>query len=177
MASDYTEVLVNLCRSRVRRILRRFCWPRIMQGDKYLSASPNCQISEIEDIGDTIEVESDEELPNAAKCVNGYIRAVVSCDHYASCVNCSAKLPGVSEADEYDIVECEKCQSKTLKSRCDQGTVCRVIFEKIQRKFNSLYLTMLLGLLSRILICLEHQSVISSCVLNSCSLQLRKMLQ
>ena len=68
---------------------------RIYRGDKYLPASPNCQISEIEDIGDTIEVESDEELPNAAKFVNGYIQAVVSCEHYASCVNCSAKLPGV----------------------------------------------------------------------------------
>ena len=44
------------------------------------------------------------------------------------------KTPGCSEADEYDIVECEKCQSKTLKSRCDQGIFCRVIFETDTKK-------------------------------------------
>ena len=30
MASDYTKVLVNLCSSCMRGILRQFCWPRIM---------------------------------------------------------------------------------------------------------------------------------------------------
>ena len=43
MASNYTEVPVNPCRSRARGILRRFCWPRIMHRRERNKGERFCQ--------------------------------------------------------------------------------------------------------------------------------------
>ena len=108
---------------------------RVYQGVKYLSVSESSAIEEIDDIGDVADIESNEELTTAAKVIKGYIHAVVSCNHYPSCFNCNAKLTCESDGDEYDIIECVKCQSKMVRGRCKEGTIGRVIVESSEKAY------------------------------------------
>ena len=102
---------------------------RLYQGVRYLSCSESCKIEETDDIGDVAEIDSDEELSKSAKVITGYIKAVVSCEHYPSCANCNAL-----ERDGNDY-ECCKCQCKTVRGRCDEGTVARVIIEASEKRY------------------------------------------
>ena len=105
---------------------------RLYQGVRYLSCSESCKIEEIDDIGDVAEIDSDEELSKSAKVITGYIKAVVSCEHYPSCANCNALE---RDGNDYDIIECCKCQCKTVRGRCDEGTVARVIIEASEKRY------------------------------------------
>ena len=61
------------------------------QGKKYLSVPEKGTIEDIDEIDDVVEVDSDDERPTAA-VVEGVVKAVLSCEEYLSCVNCSSKI-------------------------------------------------------------------------------------
>ena len=74
-------------------------------GTKYLSVSENTIITEVSDIGDIIDSDSEDEQIEGRKCIEGEITAISNTTEYYSCINCNAKVNSVNEL----IGECSKC--------------------------------------------------------------------
>ena len=71
------------------------------QGKKYLSVPNKCTIEDIDEIDNVAEMDSDDKRPTAATVVEGVVKAVLGCEEYLSCVNCSSKITSSSE-----LVDC-----------------------------------------------------------------------
>ena len=71
------------------------------QGKKYLSVPDKCTIEDIDEINEVAEMDSNDERPTAAAVVEGVVKAVLSCEEYLSCINCSLKITSTSE-----VVDC-----------------------------------------------------------------------
>ena len=94
------------------------------QGKKYLSVPDKCTIEDIDEIDDVAEMDSDDERPTAATVVEGVVKAVLSCEEYISCVNCSSKITSSSE-----LVDCGKCFAKMRVSTCNTNSIARVMIQ------------------------------------------------
>ena len=95
------------------------------QGKKYLSVPDKCTIKDIDEIDNVAEMDSDDERPTAATVVEGVVKAVLSCEEYLSCVNCSLKITSTSE-----LVDCGKCLAKMRVSTCNTNSIARVMLQR-----------------------------------------------
>ena len=95
------------------------------QGKKYLSVPDRCTIKDINEIDDIAEMDSDDEWPTAATVVEGVVKAVLSCEEYLSCVNCSSKITSTSE-----LVDCGKCLAKMRVSTCNTNSITQVMLQR-----------------------------------------------
>ena len=96
------------------------------QGKKYLSVPDKCTIEDINEIDDVAEMDSDDEQPTAATVVEGVVKAVLSCEEYLSCVNCSSKMR-VSTCNKNSIAWV------MLQSETDGKTFRATIFDEVLR--------------------------------------------
>ena len=95
------------------------------QGKKYLSVPDKCTIKDIDEIENVAEMDSDDERPTAATVVEGVVKAVLSCEEYLSCVNCSLKITSTSE-----LVDCGKCLAKMRVSTCNTNSIAWVMLQR-----------------------------------------------
>ena len=94
------------------------------QRKKYLSVPDKCTIEDIDEIDNVAEMDSDDERSTAATVVEGVVKAVLSCEEYLSCVNCSLKITPSSE-----LVDCGKCFAKMRVSTCNTNSIARVMLQ------------------------------------------------
>lgn len=98
-----------------------------------MSLSEGASVEEVPDIGEIISAEDldtheDEQQTNYV--AEGEIAAVLSIDHYISCISCKGKVNPVSEV----VGECLKCYAKVKMSRCGHNTSVKFVVEGSQNK-------------------------------------------
>lgn len=78
-------------------------------------------IVHIDDIDDVAEMESDGEWVTV---VEGVVNAILSCEEYLICVNCSSKIAATSGE-----LDCEKCFVKMKALSCNTNSVARMMLQ------------------------------------------------
>lgn len=92
---------------------------------KYLSMTDTASTEVLEDIGDVVNCDGDEEGIAANKAITGTIIAVFNVLDYASCIICPGKLKILNAVTG----ECEKCKTKCKLSRSKKSVSAKFLVE------------------------------------------------
>ena len=119
------------------------------KGVNYLSLAPESQIELIDDIGVTVEIDSDDlqERGIVKKVVLGQIDGVLNADQYEACMKCNSK---VNIQDDL-IAECTKCDTLMRRSRCTTSATAKVLVTDSKDDEKTYTLTMFADIINQII--------------------------
>ena len=88
--------------------------------------SEHCTITEVDDIGETVDFDYDNESANLALTIEGCIMAILAIEEYTTCANCESKL---TTTPHDGIVDCGKCGAKMMPSKCNRSSLVRAMIQ------------------------------------------------
>lgn len=102
---------------------------RMYNCKKYITLTEDGVVKEISDIGEVVQGDCDAGSSHG-RVVLGELVGIVSCEEYASCLSCNAKVGKYSDV----IGECTKCGMRQKLSKCGKSIAVQFIVEDEKKR-------------------------------------------